>query len=511
MPDNGSRTEKTRETVRKYFSELERGDLESALSLLSPDIDFQLPANQWNEVIPYLGHHIGRAAVAEAFRVRAEATEVLDYQLREIRADGDTAFAIIYTRAAHTRSRQEFEIEDSHRLTVNEAGEISSWKVYFDPNSEIAAFNVDREARLIRAAWAGDTALATGLIRDGADVNARDHGTGLTSLMIAAGRADEQMVRTLLTAGADVLAVDDRAGATALHKACQGGSLAVAGALIEAGAFVDAVVPTTGHTPLMDALWYRRPEIVRLLLQRGAGMNVSTHYGFSLAEHFDYELNVNMVGRERLLLAERYLRDRRRGDDERVAAQQLMAAVTRGDADVVRELLADGADVDTRYPVVNGFNDAHTPLLVAARDGYGEIVRMLLEAGADVNATEPAFGAVPLHKAVYNGHSDIARVLASWPGVNLNFQGWTNGYTPLHDSIWHGYEKCASTLLDAGAAVHLVGHDGKTPFDLASEVFGPGNGITLRIYALRRQARKGYEDALLRANAMESRGKGISR
>src|SRR4029078_3329435 len=79
-----------------------------------------------------------------------------------------------------------------------------------------------------------------------------------------------------------------------------------------------------------------------------------------------------------------------------------------------------------------------------------EIALVLLEAGADVNATEPTFGAVPLHKAVYNGHVELTCLIAGRPGVNLNFQGSTNGYSPLHDAIWHGYEECARILVDGG-------------------------------------------------------------
>jgi len=47
----------------------------------------------------------------------------------------------------------------------------------------------------------------------------------------------------------------------------------------------------------MDALWFKFPEIARYLLGRGAGLNLSTHYGFSLKEHFEYELNVNTIAR----------------------------------------------------------------------------------------------------------------------------------------------------------------------------------------------------------------------
>jgi ankyrin repeat protein/ketosteroid isomerase-like protein len=483
-------SERTHQVVAKYFADLAAGDLPSALSLLAADIDFELPVDRWNEVIPYLGKHVGVDAVRQAFAVRGETTEILDYELRDLRAEGDVAFAVIYTKAAHTRTREEFEIEDAHRLVVDDSGHIVSWKAYFDPNGEVAAFNSDREHRLVAATWDGDRRLVAELLRSGADANHRDAASGLTPLMIAAGKADTELVRLLLDSGADVFTADSGAGATALHKACQGGSLDVVRLLVAAGAFVDSVAPTTGHTPLMDALWFKFPEIARYLLDRGAGLNLSTHYGFSLKEHFEYELNVNTIGKDRLLLAERYLKERQASDDARIAGQRLMGAVTSDDVGAVRLLVDGGAEIDERFPYVNGFNDAHTPLLVAARDGHTEIAKVLLEAGADVNATEPTFGAVPLHKSVYNGHVELTRMIANWPGVDVDFQGATNGYTPLHDAIWHGYEECANVVLDAGASVRLVGHDGKTPLDLAVEVFGCEHPLTERIRAGRGATRR---------------------
>ncbi|RKN36702.1 ankyrin repeat domain-containing protein [Streptomyces hoynatensis] len=336
--------------------------------------------------------------------------------------------------------------------------------------------------RLLAAVRARDAGLVGSLLAAGADPGAREEATGLTALMIAAGQADPDTVAALIAAGADVFTADSKAGATALHKACQGGSTEVVRLLVEAGAFVDSVAPTTGHTPLMDALWFKFPEIARYLLDRGAGLNLHTHYGFSLQEHFAYELNVNTIGKDRLLLAERYLKQRLAEDTARAEGHRLMAAVVAGDEDAVRALLREGADVDERYPIGNSFNDGHTALLVAARDGHTAIARLLLEAGADVNATEPTFGAVPLHKAVYNGHTELTALISSWPGVDLDFQGATNGYTPLHDAIWHGYEECARIVMAAGARRDLLGHDGKRPLDLAVEVFGQDHPFTKALW-----------------------------
>ncbi|MFJ4688127.1 ankyrin repeat domain-containing protein [Streptomyces sp. NPDC088789] len=336
-------------------------------------------------------------------------------------------------------------------------------------------------AELIAAVRGGDTAAVERLLAAGADPSARDDASGLTVLMIAAGQADPASVRALIGAGADVLTADRRGGATALHKACQGGSLDVVRALVEAGAFVDAIAPTTGHSALMDALWYKYPDIAAYLLDQGTSLKIYTHYGFSLEEHFQYELNVNTFGKDKLLRAERHLKDRKAADDAAIARQELMAATAEGDTDRVRKLLADGAEVDEPYPNVGGFNDSHTPLLVASRDGHDEIVRLLLAAGADVNAVEPTFGAVPLHKAVYNGHAGITADLVRQDGIDLDFIGATNGYSPLHDALWHGYEDCARTLVEAGARLDLVAHDGKTALDLAVEVFGAGHPLAEQI------------------------------
>lgn len=465
-------SEQTRAILEEWFDAIGKGDGEKIIAALSPSVVFELPKDKWNAVIGYLGTHVGRSAVAEAFRIRAETTEVLQYQLRELVVDGGTAYARIYTKARHTRTLVPFEIEDSHRLELDEQGRIARWKVWFDPNGEVAAFTADRDARLLDAVGKGASHEVRALLEIGANPNFRDSESGLTALQTAAGRGHANLVHILIGAGADVHTTDARAGGTALHKAVQGGDLATVTTLVEAGSFVDAVAPTTGHTPLMDALWYKWPDIVGYLLEQNAGLGLSTHYGFSMREHFEYELNVNTRGKEKLLEAERLLRQRTESDERRSAEHALLTAVNAGDTHTVRNLLREDTDVDRRFPVVNGFNDAHTALLVAARDGRTEMVRALIAAGADVNATEPTFGAVPLHKAVYNGHADITRILVEAAGIDLDFQGATNGYTPLHDALWHGYEDCADVLIEAGARRDLVGHDGKTPRDIAVDSFG---------------------------------------
>ncbi|MGD0338939.1 MAG: ankyrin repeat domain-containing protein [Bacteroidota bacterium] len=325
---------------------------------------------------------------------------------------------------------------------------------------------------LLEAIKSSNTIEVVDLLKRNFNPNVRDGQSGLSALMLAAGLGNPEMVKELIGAGANIFDTDSKAGSTALHKACQAGSLDVVRLLADAGAFIDAVATSTGHTPLIEALWFKWPDIVEYLLEKGASLNVKTHYGFSLLDHFQYALKVNVHGKDKLIKADELLQKRQKDDDDRIHDQKLMAAVFQNDLETVQRLIKGGVNVDERYPSLGGFNDFHTPLLVACRQGYMAIAAELINAGADINAIEPTFGAVPLHKATYNGFADITRLLAEQPGINLDFQGMTNGYTPLHDALWHGFSDCAEILVNAGARLDLKGHDGKLPVDIANDIFG---------------------------------------
>ena len=334
---------------------------------------------------------------------------------------------------------------------------------------------------LLAAIKNDDMAAFEGAIAAGASIDAVDPATYLSALMLAACRARVDLARRLIDLGADIHRVDPAAGTTAVHKACQAGSLPIVQMLIEAGAFIDQQLPTTGHSPLLMAIWFKWDDIVAYLLDHGATLDLRTHFGFTLDQQLDFALKVTREGRDRLLRIIELIDQRRARDRAAQDGQTLMAAVVDGDVAAVKAALAAGADVNERFPLINTFNDGHTPLLVASRDGPTEIARLLVEAGADVNAVEPTFGAVPLHKAAYNGRADILAILAAQPGIDLNVPGPSNGYTPLHDAIWLGYPDCAEVLVQAGAQLDLEGHDGKTPLMLAKESFGADHTLVSMI------------------------------
>jgi uncharacterized protein len=321
-----------------------------------------------------------------------------------------------------------------------------------------------------------------------ANPNAPDPTSTLTPLMLAAGSGKTDLVRELIDTGALINAIDGRAGASALHKACQGGHLHCVRLLVEKGAWIDLQAATTGHTAVVEAIWFKSDEIVAYLLEHDARIELKTYYGFTIDDHISYALRVShgVADQQKLkriqdLVAQRRVRDAKRKD----AAVPVRAALAN-DLTAPRQALAGGAAIEQRYPVIGSFEDGHTALLVAARDGRVDLVRELIAAGADVNKVEPVFGAVPLHKATYNGYQEITKLLTMAAGINLDYQGTSNGYTPLLDALWHGFADCAENLLDAGARTDIIGYDGKRALDLAIEKLGPPHPLVARLKATNR-------------------------
>ena len=94
------------------------------------------------------------------------------------------------------------------------------------------------------------------------------------------------------------------------------------------------------------------------------------------------------------------------GDPDRQFSQErtlLMMAVIRNDTEVIERLLSLDvyADVD-RVDV-----DCETPLIVACRKGYADVVKQLIKAGAQVNSQNKD-GTSALMLCAYYGDRDIA-------------------------------------------------------------------------------------------------------
>jgi len=236
-----------------------------------------------------------------------------------------------------------------------------------------------------------------------------------------------------------------------------------------------------GHTAIMDGLWYKFPAYVKYLVGQGAKPPLGHALRFSMIEHLQFELNVNTLGKEKLLEIDATFKQRRASRPGRHRQSEVMAATNNGDTGAVQRLIAQGADVNAVHPHVNTFSDGHTPLLVAARDNHPEIVRELLDANAQVRVVGLGLQGIP------DPQGDLqrpARNPAHDPGSSRRRYRCSGADQRLHAfarrTLARLYGMCrdaARRRLPAGPE----GHDGKTPLQVAIDVYGPDADIVKRI------------------------------
>jgi ankyrin repeat protein len=276
----------------------------------------------------------------------------------------------------------------------------------------------------------------------------------------------------------------------ALNQAIRVGDVPAAREAISRGAPINGAPGDEKHPrPLILAIEHDRPEIVRLLLERGADPN-------------------------------------RRS---RIGEPALILAIRETDSDIPRQLLAKGASTAT--PSVRGY----TPLMEAAQRGSATLVDLLLRTGADPRvaleqgtsaadiarrfgfdglatrlrkagapsldrrasggrftapgalapalANESSSTRPPLIEAARRGDAElVGRLITSGAKVD---QRDADGETALHRAAEGGYADAVQKLLAAGAKVDAPGQDSATPLmgAMASEAAGSERVVELLLAA----------------------------
>lgn len=122
---------------------------------------------------------------------------------------------------------------------------------------------------------------------------------------------------------------------------------------------------------------------------------------------------------------------------------ELINAARAGNVTEVRDLIAEGADINAKNAA------GKTVLMVAANLGNARIVDILLSEGADVNAKDN-LESTALIAAAYKGNLHILKALLA-QGADVNAES-KNGVTALSTAKTVGYQQVVSFLEEAANA-----------------------------------------------------------
>ena len=218
------------------------------------------------------------------------------------------------------------------------------------------------------------------------------------------------LVQRLLKHGVDPDSRDVH-GNTALQVAGKMGYLEIAEILLKYGADPNAPPLGCGTRALCSAALSGCDEVVNLLLDHGAEINMTS-----------------------------WLTDGRSLMDSPLAC-----ACGEGHSYTVELLISKGADVNV---TVRGI----TPLSTASWSGHIHVVELLIAHGAGPNSHGPAMSA--LHCAASQNNCQIAKALIG-AGANVDALDEYEK-TPLHSACFHGSVPIAELLLSSGAHVNAI-------------------------------------------------------
>ncbi|HUI79009.1 MAG TPA: ankyrin repeat domain-containing protein [Bryobacteraceae bacterium] len=317
------------------------------------------------------------------------------------------------------------------------------------------------ETALMEAARAGSIEAVKMLLDHGADVNAKETLRGTTALMWAAVEGHADAIRVLIEHGADVNIQSKIEKATQygtagpaakLPDGLQSGGLTPLLFAVREGAFASIQVlidfkananqtSGDGSSPLLMAVLNGRYDIARYLIDKGADVSLANKKGWTplylAIKHRTNETGTMPVppNADHALDFIKLILDRGADVNTQLAyetevhvanhviwlkeegATPFFRAAYGGDADVMKLLLAHGAD-----PQIST-KDHTTPLMAFAGVGFVlglvqhrshaedmESLRLLLDTGADVNAANDQ-GLTPLMGAAQRGANEELVVL----------------------------------------------------------------------------------------------------
>ncbi|MGD0297494.1 MAG: ankyrin repeat domain-containing protein [Bryobacteraceae bacterium] len=218
---------------------------------------------------------------------------------------------------------------------------------------------------------------------------------GATLLYHIAGNPDRgpipgnilDIARLLISRDFDAKAAEYTLGLllTSRRASEAGVALPLVDLLVKAGAEFDLNAPDVLGLPLLNAA----PETAEALVQRGARMDIRHAAGLG---------KIDVL---KSMLAEKI--------EPAMLEEALAYASIRGQREAAALLLQHGARGDVL--VTPGGRTPRTALHEAANRGHVDIVKLLIARGADATVVEPEWGGTPAGWAEFGGHPEVAEML----------------------------------------------------------------------------------------------------
>lgn len=425
---------------------------------------------------------------AEVNTPQADGTTALAWAARE--DDLDMADRLIQA-GADAKAANRYGVTPLYLACVNGSAPMIEklLKAGADPNST----TTEGETALMTVARTGKVDAAKVLLAHGADVNAKEQWRHQTALMWAVAESHPEMAQELIAHGADVNARQEEwhwevqvtkeprekwmplGGQTPLLFAARQGCVECGRVLLKAGADINAVDPNH-MSPLVETLINGHYDFAAMLIEQGADPNIADE-----------------TGRTPLYA----------GVDDHTMPESNLPAPREVDnklssMDVIELLLAHGANVNAqlvkqtpyRTKVDRGadtmLTTGTTPLLRAAKAGDADVVKTLLAKGADAKLATK-FGMTPVMAAAGLGSKEEdttgrrkteAEAIASIQlcldaGADINAID-RNGDTALHGAAQKGYDQVVQFLAAHNAKLDIKDKKGRTPLDAANGLMGNG-------------------------------------
>lgn len=273
-----------------------------------------------------------------------------------------------------------------------------------------------------------------------------------TALHFAVRHDRGEVADVLLAAGADLNAVDGRENRTPLEMAAAHGSLSAARVLVRRGAPLEVFVRYSGYdgvSPLYIAAQAGQIEMMQLLIELGADVRF-TRSGLWPDTPLHAAAAAGQVEAVAFLLAQKAAVD----TPGYAGRTPLHEAVEKGTKAVVELLIASGADVNKLS------EQNHLPIELALRRKDPGILQALVNGGADMDIE------LALHRALEREDAASAKILIQ-SGADISLKD-AEGRQPLHVAASEGMTEAVELLLKAGASVNALANNGRAPLHLAA-------------------------------------------